>query len=84
MRLSNWLGYLTSASVKLGTSRAGSPPVARDTSISPDRGHIAIGKENAVKYLFRHLRVSREVLRRAVDSLIRLRATASVRKELGE
>lgn len=47
---------------------------------TPDRGHIETSEKNAVKYMSRHLGVSREELRRAIEKVGN--STASVRKEL--
>ena len=52
-------------------------PTSQRNKITPDRGHVAIGEEKAVKYLFRHLGVAERSCGRAVKKvIIRLRASA--------
>lgn len=49
---------------------------------TPDRGHIATGDENEMKYLSRHLGVSEEELLRAVEKVGN--SISTIRKELGK
>jgi hypothetical protein len=46
-----------------------------------DRGHIAMGQSHEVQYWTKHLGVTNEELRRAVDKVGN--SAAAVRKELG-
>jgi hypothetical protein len=46
-----------------------------------DRGHIAFGQSHEVQYWTKHLGVTREELRRAIDKVGN--SAAAVRKELG-
>jgi len=57
-------------------------PALLTKKVTPDRGRIATGDANEVKYLSRHLGVSREELLRAVDKVGN--STSTVRKELGK
>jgi hypothetical protein len=52
------------------------------TKTPPLRNHIAMNKELEVKYWTKHLGVSPEALRRAVDKVGN--SAAAVRKELGK
>jgi hypothetical protein len=49
---------------------------------APDRGRIVVSDVDQVKYLSRHLGVSKEELLRAVDKVGN--STSTVRKELGK
>ena len=46
-----------------------------------DRSHIALGQSHEVQYWTKHLGVSKEQLRRAIDKVGN--SAAAVRKELG-
>jgi hypothetical protein len=57
-------------------------PTSLTKQPTPDRGRIDMSDVDQVKYLCRHLEVSEEELRRAVDKVGN--STAAVRKELGK
>jgi hypothetical protein len=57
-------------------------PTSLTKKVTPDRSRIDMSDVDQVKYLCRHLGVSEEELRRAVDKVGN--STAAVRKELGK
>jgi Protein of unknown function (DUF3606) len=57
-------------------------PISLTKKRAPDRGRIVISDVDQVKYLSRHLGVSKEELLRAVDKVGN--STSTVRKELGK
>jgi hypothetical protein len=57
-------------------------PASLTKKVTPDRGRVDTSDANEVKYLSRHLGVSREELLRAVDKVGN--STPTVRKELGK
>jgi hypothetical protein len=57
-------------------------PISLTKKRAPNRGRIVISDVDQVKYLSRHLGVSKEELLRAVDKVGN--STSTVRKELGK
>ena len=57
-------------------------PAPPTKKVTQDRGRVDTSDANEVKYLSRHLGVSREELLRAVDKVGN--STSAVRKELGK
>jgi hypothetical protein len=57
-------------------------PAPLTKKVTPNRGRVDTSDADEVKYLCRHLGVSREELLRAVDKVGN--STSAVRKELGK